>query len=107
MDSMIRALSPTSAVLVTPGGAVDPHRPGECLAEGGISCLLTLPCSARFRCAGRNGVGALRILVTGGAGFIGSHIVDAYLAGGHEVAVVDDLSTGRRENLNPRARFFF
>jgi UDP-glucose 4-epimerase len=43
----------------------------------------------------------MRILVTGGAGFIGSHVVDALLDDGHEVAVVDDLSTGRRENLRP------
>lgn len=41
----------------------------------------------------------MRILVTGGAGFIGSHIVDAYLAAGHEVAVLDDLSSGKRANL--------
>jgi len=47
----------------------------------------------------------MKILVTGGAGFIGSHVVDAYLAAGHEVVVVDDLSTGHRENLDPRARF--
>ncbi|MGC9349154.1 MAG: NAD-dependent epimerase/dehydratase family protein [Anaerolineae bacterium] len=47
-----------------------------------------------------------RILVTGGAGFIGSHVVDAYLAAGHEVAIVDNLSTGRRENLNPDAAFY-
>jgi UDP-glucose 4-epimerase len=47
----------------------------------------------------------MRILVTGGAGFIGSHIVDAYLALGHDVAVVDDLSSGSRDNLNPRATF--
>lgn len=46
-----------------------------------------------------------RILVTGGAGFIGSHIVDAYLGAGHEVTVLDDLSTGDRSNLNPKARF--
>ena len=48
----------------------------------------------------------MRILVTGGAGFIGSNIVDAYLAAGHEVAVLDNLSTGKKENLNPRAAFF-
>lgn len=47
----------------------------------------------------------MRILITGGAGFIGSHVVDAYLAAGHEVAVVDDLSTGNRENLDPRVLF--
>jgi len=47
----------------------------------------------------------MKILVTGGAGFIGSHVVDTYVAAGHEVIVVDDLSTGRRENLNPKARF--
>lgn len=48
----------------------------------------------------------MRILVTGGAGFIGSNIVDAFLAQGHEVAIVDDLSTGKAANLNPRARFY-
>ena len=47
----------------------------------------------------------MNILVTGGAGFIGSHIVDAYLADGHQVTVVDNLSTGKRTNLNPGARF--
>ena len=47
----------------------------------------------------------MNFLVTGGAGFIGSHVVDAYLAGGHEVVVLDDLSTGKRENLNAKARF--
>lgn len=48
----------------------------------------------------------MRILVTGGAGFIGSHLVDAFVAAGHQVSVLDDLSSGRRENLNPRARFY-
>jgi UDP-glucose 4-epimerase len=47
----------------------------------------------------------MRILVTGGAGFIGSHVVDAYVARGHHVTVVDDLSTGRKTNVNPKARF--
>src|SRR5204862_6274516 len=45
------------------------------------------------------------VLVTGGAGFIGSNVVDVLLATGHEVAVGDDLSTGSRENLNPGAEF--
>jgi UDP-glucose 4-epimerase len=43
-------------------------------------------------------------VVTGGAGFIGSHLVDALLAAGHAVRVVDDLSTGRRENLHRDAK---
>jgi UDP-glucose 4-epimerase len=42
----------------------------------------------------------VRILVTGGAGFIGSHVVDGFLSAGHEVAVVDDLSTGNTANLS-------
>ena len=47
-----------------------------------------------------------RIIVTGGAGFIGSHVTDAYIEAGYEVAIVDNLSTGRRTNLNPAARFY-
>lgn len=47
----------------------------------------------------------MRILVTGGAGFIASHVADAYLAAGHEVHVVDDLSRGRRANVPARATF--
>ncbi len=45
------------------------------------------------------------ILVTGGAGFIGSHVVDTLLEADYSVAVVDDLHTGKRENVNPAARF--
>ncbi len=45
----------------------------------------------------------MKILVTGGAGFIGSHVVDTYIAAGHQVIVVDNLSTGRRENVHPAA----
>jgi UDP-glucose 4-epimerase len=48
----------------------------------------------------------MRILVTGGAGFIGSHVVDAYLAAGHSVAVADNLSTGSRAQVNTAARFY-
>jgi len=47
----------------------------------------------------------MRVLVTGGAGFIGSHIVDAYVAAGHEVWVIDDLSRGKPENVNRAAGF--
>jgi UDP-glucose 4-epimerase len=47
----------------------------------------------------------MRIVVTGGAGFIGSHVAEAFLHAGHEVLVIDDLSTGKRENVPARARF--
>src|SRR3954470_11091748 len=47
---------------------------------------------------------AVRAIVTGGAGFIGSHLVDALVERGDEVTVVDDLSSGKREHLNPNAR---
>jgi len=47
----------------------------------------------------------MKILVTGGAGFIGSNVVDGYLQAGHQVVVVDNLYTGKRENVNPKAKF--
>ena len=47
----------------------------------------------------------MKILVTGGAGFIASHIVDAYVELGHQVVVIDNLSTGQKANLNPQAKF--
>ena len=48
----------------------------------------------------------MRILVTGGAGFIGSHVADGFRAQGHEVAVVDDLSAGNRANLDPAVKLY-
>jgi UDP-glucose 4-epimerase len=48
----------------------------------------------------------MRILVTGGAGFIASHVADAYVKLGHEVAALDDLSRGSRKNVNARADFY-
>lgn len=48
----------------------------------------------------------MNILITGGAGFIGSHIGDALIAAGHRVIVVDNLSTGRKENIPPQAVFY-
>lgn len=48
----------------------------------------------------------MKALVTGGAGFIGSHVVDGYLNRGLDVAIVDDLSRGSLNNVNPKARFY-
>ncbi len=48
----------------------------------------------------------MKILVTGGAGFIGSHVADALLKTGHEVHIVDDLSAGKERNVNPAAQFY-
>lgn len=48
----------------------------------------------------------MRILVTGGAGFIGSHITDRLVAEGHEVSVIDNLSTGKKKNVNREAEFY-
>ena len=48
----------------------------------------------------------MNILVTGGAGFIGSNVADAFIAEGHTVSIVDDLSSGKHENINPKAHFY-
>lgn len=47
----------------------------------------------------------MKILITGGAGFIASHVADAYIEIGHEVVIVDNLSSGNKANLNPKAKF--
>jgi len=47
-----------------------------------------------------------KIIVTGGAGFIGSNLTDALIEKGHDVLIIDNLSTGKRENINPQAKFF-
>lgn len=48
----------------------------------------------------------MKILVTGGAGFIGSNITDALIEKKHEVVILDDLSTGNKQNINPKAKFY-
>lgn len=47
----------------------------------------------------------MKILVTGGAGFIGSQVADAFIADGHDVYIIDNLSTGNEKNINPKANF--
>lgn len=48
----------------------------------------------------------MKIVITGGAGFIASHVADKYIDLGHEVIIIDNLSTGKPENLNPKAKFY-
>lgn len=48
----------------------------------------------------------MKVLVTGGAGFIGSHIVDGYLVEGHNVVVIDNLSSGKKENIHKKTKFY-
>ncbi len=48
----------------------------------------------------------MNVLITGGAGFIGSHVADAYIEEGHRVIIVDNLSSGSLENVNPKAKFY-
>lgn len=48
----------------------------------------------------------MKILVTGGAGFIGSHIVDAYIEKGHKVVIIDNLSSSDKKNINKKAKFY-
>ena len=62
--------------------------------------------NAPYKKRGAKGGDQMKILVTGGAGFIASHIVDAHVRDGHDVVIVDNLSTGNKENLNPEAKFY-
>ena len=48
----------------------------------------------------------MKILVTGGAGFIGSQVTNAFISAGHEVCIIDNLSTGKEKNINPKAKFY-
>ena len=48
----------------------------------------------------------MKIMVTGGAGFIGSNVVDGYIKAGHEVVTVDNFYTGKLANVNPKAKFY-
>ena len=47
-----------------------------------------------------------KVIVTGGAGFIGSNLADELIKRNHEVLIIDNLSTGKKEYLNPKAKFF-
>ena len=48
----------------------------------------------------------MKVLITGGAGFIGSHVADLLIEEGHGVVIVDDLSNGKEENIHPKATFY-
>ncbi len=71
-------------------------------ARDGGSYWTRAPCRAGRNRRRRKSV---KILLTGGAGFIGSNIADAYVLAGHEVLVIDDLSSGKKENVPSSARF--
>src|SRR6202158_3599234 len=75
------------------------------MASPRLKTSLESPRTERGACAIVT-ISPMRILVTGGAGFIGSHVADGFRAAGHEVAVVDDLSTGNRVNLDPGIKLY-
>jgi nucleoside-diphosphate-sugar epimerase len=71
------------------------------MTAGGDPCKILHPATGGTTAESKEDRGAMRIVVTGAAGFIGSHVVDDLLRSGHDVLGLDDLSTGRRENLAP------
>lgn len=70
--------------------------------------LVTGEVHKTYKYSSQDGQGGriIKILVTGGAGFIASHLNDCLLSYGHDIVVVDDLSSGKLENINPRAKFY-
>ena len=92
--SIRKSSGPASIAPFLAGLGRPPALPGSSF-ESGPCCA----CAARARLVSGKLTGALDCLVTGGAGFIGSNLVDALIARGDRVAVIDNLSTGKRENL--------
>src|SRR2546423_6045834 len=89
-------------VLFTPGFS-PPQKSGVRTRQG--DCGWGLPPAVIGRSSAPHTMAAVRVVVTGGAGFIGSHVVDALLARGDEVHVLDNLASGRRENVDDAATF--
>ena len=75
---------------------------------GHISRLFSIkrPLDKKSQVENMAGLKNKTILVTGGAGFIGSHLVNKLIEKGHKVIVIDNLSSGRKENLNPKVKFY-
>ena len=89
----------TVALVSIPTGADSGSIWNALVGQPATLCACHVYSAAYGGAACRTGGKEMRYLVTGGAGFIGSHVCDALLAAGHEVIVLDDLSTGKRENL--------
>ena len=75
-------------------------------SRGWIRWVVTLIVANDRSASAPMGPPSVRVLLTGGAGFIGSHVAEHLLAQGYEVAIIDDLSSGKRENLPTGARFY-
>ena len=92
--SIRKSSGPASIAPFLAGLGRPPALPGSSFGSGPVP-----PCVARARPVSGKLIGALDCLVTGGAGFIGSNLTDALIARGDRVVVIDNLSTGKRENL--------